>query len=753
MIYFQQYVTLKSFFQNKKEDKQKQFIELIGEGGLGKSYCLLKIFEELKLDWYEIDLGINREIPFGALVYNLQLNPSNSTYRDLVYNKLNQIIKQGKIIYFSNYEVCDADSRIIIENLIDFYYKSKSEICIVIENNSAIPQVSQAINIVFKPCKENILKEYAISIIDGRQEVINKIVKMATGNIMRLIIICKIINHIYIKCPFTETKYNFSCLHLCDIPESLISAYVRYYEFIDEELRPIIKIISSLGSSFYEELLKEAFHNDIYIDGLRRIKDFNTIIQLQKLNYCNLKIKSKYSFIIPEAYKVVLQKNGKDKQNIIKPYLQYLKDLVGVESVFEKYTISEKIIILQSIISNHYITNNILEYSIRLLHIYYKEFAFENTIQWGQKLLDYTYYNQVQINKRYEDYFTILLNSYILTGKYDEAIKLEQDTISAQEKCLIAKAYYLKGNPIRALNILENIKNADNYFDVLNLKASIYNWLSEMRLSKKYILKAYRIATKEQQYSIVKKIDLDLDLPEFKRLLNKALEYYKNSSKKEYAEVLFNIGTSKLFSASPQEQLDGYAQIVNAEILFNEICDKDSWYCQNSLAIFHALHFEFDEAIQIWERIMEQSKGICFCELTIYLNIVCALLKNGNMTKANIYLEKTSNRIFEYANYKNYILHLNRDDEFEKITKDRPEINLCIRNYFLMKALLCKLNGGEKEMRKYARRAKHSSNYNSSSDYLIYNLSHTILKHIGKNYIKRFFADNEMYFCPVMFWE
>lgn len=753
MIYFKQYEALKSFFQNKKEGKQRLLIELVGERGLGKTYCLLNVFQELKLDWYEIDLDINREIPFGALICNLQLNPLNNKYKDIVYDKFNQIIKQGKIIYFSNYEVCDADSRIIIDNLIDFYYNSNSEICIFIENNSIVPQIPQAENIVFERCKDSILKEYAISIVNSSQEIINQIVKMATGNIMRLIIICKIIAHIYTKFQSNQIPYNFSSLQLCNIPKSLISVYVRYYEFIGDELRPIIKIISSLGSSFYEELVKEAYCNDIYIDGLRRIKDFNTIIQLQKLNYCDSNIKNKYSFILPEAYEVILQKDEKNKQDIIRPYLQYLKDLVCIESVFKNYNTSEKIIILQSIINNYHAVDNILDYSIRLLQIYYNEFAFENAIQWGKKLLDYTYYNQVQINKRYDCYFSILLNSYILTGKYDEAIKLEQNITSIRERCLIAKAYYLKGNPIKSLGILENIENADNYFDVLSLKASIYNWLSKMQLSKNYLLKAYKIATKEEQYSIIKKVDLDLDLPEFQRQLSKTLEYYKKKSKKEYAEVLFNIGTSKLFSASSQEQLNGYTQICNAEVLLNEICDKDSWYCQNSLAIFYALHFEFDKAIRLWESIVEQSKDICFCELVVYLNIVCASLKNGDLNKANIYLEKTSNRILEYANSKNDISYLDKNDEYEKIAKVRPEINLCIRNYFLMKALLCKLNGEGKKIRKYACRAKRASNYNSSNDYLVYNLSHTVLRHIGKNYIKRFFADNEMYFCSVMFWE
>jgi hypothetical protein len=733
-------------------------LEIIGEKGLGKSYCVLTTLQELHLEYKEIDLSINKEIPFGSLIYNLQITPDDISFKEVFCAKIQEVLKNDQLIWFTNFEVCDPDSRILINYLLHYYAVSQYPAIIIVESNcikSYLPEIKGIQTISFNNLTKSDLTEYGCKIVKANKEVLQKIVGLSNGNIGRFHIICRILSHLYkIR---SAAIFDFMTLQPEDIPNSLISTYIKHYELIEDHLKPVLKIISFIDDHFYEELFKEAYE-DTYVDYLKELVNYKTIIFHTELNNkaFQVEFRNKYQFILSELRSQIVLLSRSEKYELLKPYLLHLKDLADNSIRFAKYSYFEQIIILQSILNNYQVTDNILKYGIELMKNYYTNFAYENVITLRNRLS--LSLNDQQINSLYPCYLQMVLSSFILTCRYKEAMSMEHKVSSGIEYCLVAKGFYLAGEPLKALKILEKIELGDNGFEVFNLKASIYNWFSDIKKSEYYIRKAYKVATEEQKYHIIKKVELEVNLdpmlPEYRQSINNAITYFRSRSKRELAEILFNSGTSDLFKDSSTIRKEGIAKIKEAKKLLEEICDNEVWYCDNSIAISHALSFEFNEAIQLWENIIDQTKTICFCELTIYLNIACAAIKIEDQYRTSYYLKLVVERILEYANKTEKNRYSNLDNEFKKIATEHADINLCIRNYFLVKALYSQsFQDNEEQVRVYAKKALDSSAYPSSSDYLLYNLSSRWLRHIGKTYIKKFFADHQMYFCPVMFWE
>ena len=124
---------------------------------------------------------------------------------------------------------------------------------------------------------------------------------------------------------------------------------------------------------------------------------------------------------------------------------------------------------------------------------------------------------------------------------------------------------------------------------------------------------------------------IDFELPECKAYIKKALEYYEPLSIRKYAETLHNYGTDSIITFSS----DGMKNLERAKELFAQLCEKESYYPLNSLAIGHCLQGEYCEAVKIWEKINAQQIEIDFCRFSILNNLFCAYIKSDNLRMAN----------------------------------------------------------------------------------------------------------------------
>lgn len=733
----------------------KLVLILKGEKGIGKSYELRRVLDDLDHEYVDIDLSINKNIPFGSLIFSLQITPLEIKIDETFFNKINDHIRKNRIIIFSNYEQCDSDSKILIKSLVNYYVKNIEDSIIIIEENEENEEstFNDCIIVKFNKKSEEELLKIIKEKIHAHENILKKIARLINGNINKFYVILHILHD---TCGCIDEE-NIIIFEDENIPNSFLSAYEKYYETINERLKLILKIIATIGGDFYEELLCKSIN---YIDQseIREIADKGTCIENVETgtsNYQEIKYKTNYRFILNEFSNII--SNSKNDINIfIEKYYINVAYLADSES-FKKYSYYDQIVILQSLINlRPRNTVYIFKYFVRLMEIYHKKYAFESVISLHDKRNEFHNGSDENIFRDFPGYRSMMQEAFILTSRYQDAINIGYNVENQREIFLAAKANYLNADPQKAL-ILLNLIDDGIYFDALNLKASIYNWFSNMEKSKYYLTKAYNLAEflneEDKKHYIIKKAGLDLGIPEFREQSEKTIEFFRKRPKRELAEVLYNIGTIKLFSESKEESLDGLNKILESKKIFDEICDKVIWHCQNSLAINDALNFDFRKGIDRWERIIDDSKCACFSELTVYLNIVCGYIKLQDFMKANLYIEKTCKRILEYANRNKNDKYIDLFKNYKHIVKENPEISLCVRNYFLMQALFIKqTNGIEKTVKKYAKTALKSSNYNSSNQYLLERLANGRNAHNGKNYIKRFFSENEMYFCSIMFW-
>lgn len=728
---------------------------LKGKKGVGKSYQLHHALQELNHKYVDIDLSINKNIPLGSLIFSLQIIPLEIKINDSFFNKINNYIKNETTIIFSNYEQCDSDSRILIKSLVNYYVKHVENSIIIIEENLENEEC------IFDDCtivKFNNKNEYELlniikNKIHAHDNILKKIVKLTNGDINKFDVILRMLQDMRGE----VDENNIIILEDENIPNSFLSAYERYYSTIDEKLKIILKIIATIGGDFYEELLCKSI-NYINQYEIHDIAERGTCIENVNTgtsNYQEIKYKTNYRFILDE-FNNIISDSRSDINKFIEKYYIHVKYLADSDS-FKKYSYYDKIIILQSIINlRPRNTVYIFKYYVKLMEIYHEKYAFESVISLHNRRNEFHNGSDKNIFEDFPNYRSMVQEAFILTSRYQDAIDIGYNLENHREIFLAAKANYLNADPQKALMLL-NLFDHSSCFDALNLKASIYNWFSDMEKCKYYITAAYNLAEtlneEDKKHYIIKKAGLDLGIDEFKKQSEKTIDFFRKRPKRELAEVLYNIGTIKIFSESKEEVADGLNKINESKRIFHEICDKVIWHCQNSLAIYDALNFDFQGGIAKWENIIEDSKCACFNELTVYLNITCCYIKLHEYQNTDFYLQKTRKRILEYANRNKKYEYTDLLKNYKRIVKENPEISLCIRNYFLMESLFAKQkNETEKMVRKYAKIALKSSDYNSSNSYLLERLANGKNTHKGKNYIKRFFSENEMYFCSIMFW-
>ena len=734
---------------------ENSFLHLYGAKGIGKTYTLINLLKELNLTYIDIDLSINSLIPFGSLIFNLKITPSENHISDIFYEEINNLIQTKTVLIFSNFEYCDADSMVLIQSLINYYTENSEhkEIKIILEENTESKPTSiegTALIELNKLSYEDVLVIVKQEILANNQ-ILNWIVELSEGNIHKLRIIYNLLIKTY---NVTRSKDKLNLNSLKNIPgNTIMKIYLDLFDKTHDILKNTLKIVASIGGDFYDELLCKANIN-ISTNTLKEISEYRTFIEPVFSEGRN----TSYRFISPEIKDYILTDKCTDNDelnNILRRYYLYLTSLANDIS-FDERSYYERIIILHSIINLRVTSEQYcLDYYHHLMKTYYSNFAFESMVVLHRYRSKCHFGNDNNIFNDFPDYRAMMLQAFNFTSRYKETISLGYTENHNNEIFLVAKAYYLNGDPQRALKLLETYDDS-TCFNTLNLKASIYNWFSDIERSRKYIEKALLFAEKskeeDKKHFIFKKGNLGyFNVPD--KQIERTISFFRQRPKRELAEVLFNYGTEKLLAKEREEVKDGLNKIKEAQILFHQTCDTAIWHCIHSYGIHDVLEKRFEKGIEKWESIIESSKCACFSELTVYLNITCAYIKLNKLSKAKLYLDKVNYRILEYNNIslKKKYAHIDLIEDYKVIVKQNPDISLCVRNYLLMQALIAKREN-RPTVKMLAKKALKASKYNSTSQYLLERLANGEARHRGTNYIKKLFSEEEMYFCSILFW-
>ena len=149
-------------------------------------------------------------------------------------------------------------------------------------------------------------------------------------------------------------------------------------------------------------------------------------------------------------------------------------------------------------------------------------------------------------------------------------------------------------------------------------------------------------------------------------------EYRSNAYTK--FSYLRNYGTDSIITFSS----DGMKNLERAKELFAQLCEKESYYPLNSLAIGHCLQGEYCEAVKIWEKINAQQIEIDFCRFSILNNLFCAYIKSDNLRMAN----EIKTQLSRSLNISETI------NDLKSFIKKRPDVQHPVRQYLLNCGLL-----------------------------------------------------------------
>lgn len=199
-------------------------------------------------------------------------------------------------------------------------------------------------------------------------------------------------------------------------------------------------------------------------------------------------------------------------------------------------------------------------------------------------------------------------------------------------------------------------------------------------------------------------------------------------------------------------------KLEKAKELFGQICEKETYYPLNSLAIGYCLEGDYCNAVKIWENINIQKIEIDFCRLTILNNLLCAYIKSNNLELA----EDVRMQLSQSLNI------LETTNNIKSVIKERPDIQHPLRQYLLNCGLLELEQNNISKALHYFTLSIDCSKYHSTMIYLIQNqikelqtdniLLRELLykiraKKIGvPGKLASFFAQNKMYYCILMFW-
>ena len=737
---------------------------VIGNKGLGKSYVIKKLISEY--NYITISFSKDFYLPFEYIKKGLSL--SSDAKREEIIRALSDTYVSNHYIVYENFEYCDKDSMELIKQVIQFHDNYIIPAISIFELNfKTVPDYINWMNpycIKFKNFSTEEIDLYIRSIIyaNNNEEfeyVCNQFISIAKGNLLSLHLAINILLQKGILIRSTSTglfKYTGE-----EFPGNLLFLYMDLFKILDIHIQNTLRIIIPFENRVNIALLKETFSHcrmiEYYLDEISKYKSF--IFKQRDLILDE--IPENYVFPVEQAREAVIestidnyidQKTAELYQHLEKMY-QQAKANSCIEHIDYIYLLS-----LLTKLKKQKITINHLPYYVDLMQYYFENSSYAAVIRQAEQFLSFNILSLMQINAEQPQFFRIYFKALLALGQYSVIINYLDRLSDWDIKLLIAYAYYNNGNPKRALALCKEIKEDHKSGELYSLESSIYDWLGDNRNSLKSFKKALSFISgnDELKYSLYKKYSLyiDFELPECKAYIKKALEYYEPLSIRKYAETLHNYGTDSIITFSS----DGMKNLERAKELFAQLCEKESYYPLNSLAIGHCLQGEYCEAVKIWEKINAQQIEIDFCRFSILNNLFCAYIKSDNLRMAN-----------EIKIQLSWSLNISETiNDLKSFIKERPDVQHPVRQYLLNCGLLELKKNNTQEALHYFTLSIDCSKYHSTMLYLIQNqikelqadniLLRELIKKIkakklgvpGK--LASFFAQHKMYYCILMFW-
>lgn len=736
-----------------------------GNIGLGKSKIIKEVITKLTV----VTITFEKDFcaPFGYIKRGEHL--SSSTKREEIVLNLSKSYTQNDCIVYENFEYCDKDSYELIKQVIHFHQENGLKAVSIIELNSECkPNFAYLNNITYIQFDKLIdveIDKYIKSLIKTTNKkhlayICKQLSLIADGNLLALQLAKNILVQIKILTPL-ENGIQFS-YRGDEFSDSLLLLYIDLFKTLDNHIQEALRTITPFEDSIHINLLKSAFSKckliDVYLDEISKYQSF--ILRRQGLvsNGC---LQTNYYFPIKDAKDAITESTPEEffyqVTTQLYHHLEYLyKQSLNCNEIGQADNIY--LLMLLTKIRNQNLTINHLPYFVELMKYYSDHSAYGAVIQQAEFFLEVNVLSHIQINKEQPLFFRLYFRALLAIGLYDKIIQYLDKLPDWDIKLIIAYAYYNNGNPQRALAQCKEIEQQYICGEVYSLRASIYDWMGDNKQSLSAFKNAllYVSNNNELKYTLFKKYSLyvDFELPECQEKMFEALQYYKNTSMRQYAETLHNYGTELVMILSDE----GIKYLEETKEIFFHLCEKEIYYPLNSIAISKCLSGNYSSAINIWEKISTQCIQIDFCRLAILNNLFCAYIKNNNLDLAKKMKEQLERQLDALVNLENP----------KQISKERPDIQHQVRQFFLNCALLNLAQNNEDNALCFLTRAWDCSKYNSNMLYLIQNLVNKIQKdksllkkilnkikqkklgcpnNLEKNFIKK-----QMYYCVIMFW-
>ena len=389
---------------------------------------------------------------------------------------------------------------------------------------------------------------------------------------------------------------------------------------------------------------------------------------------------------------------------------------------------------------------------------YYDRFMYLNVIQQGEDLLISQPVNNQQLNNLCHEFWVIFFKALLAVGDYEKILKYREEFNEEDLYLIIATALYNYGRPADALSLLENeLCDTTKYKGyVYSLAASIYDWLGKKKKSFNAFKKALlNIDNDELKYQLYKKYNMYMDfrIPECRQKLNSAVEYYQSCNLKQYAECLHNYGTGCVMI---REFGEAEKRLKLAANILNKICSNEIYYPLNSLAILYCYDgHKYTAAIKTLTKALKCDISVVFCELAIHNNLF-----NIAINMEDIDFAKKEKNILE-------TLFEKECHDLKDVTKERPDIQHQLRQFYYNCALLFRLEKDDEKSLKCFLMAKECSTYHSVVLYSIEKNMDILRNRLGKKGVftniriknigaptelEKFIYENNLYLCEVMFW-
>ena len=738
-----------------------------GKQGVGKTSVVHSVLNDLNITTNNIIFSHESFFPLGTFTYEEWMD--NNKYNILM--QCTQKFRNGECILFQNMEKCELDYERLILFLLQYNKNANHSQLAILEynvetrpNNAICALANYTINVKEKDSTFfNYLNKYFLP--DSKDSILfNNIVKLTNKNIETFFSVLSILQELNVISKNNKGYFNYRNKDF-NLPNNIFELYTCLLNELDNKLKEPLLLSAPLSPFIYEKLLCIIFCKYNNMDNLlKNICEYESLLSYNTNGfYINADLfQTSYVFSTEEARRAVLTKLDDTLiHKNISEYCNYFDKIYCNKEQYNHLRDIDKFILLCSLtkMRKNNFTFNQIKYIVDLMEYYYKHFMYLNAIEHGKKLIESNLLSAEQINIEAHYFWIIYFKSLLAVGDYQNIIQYKKHFEDSDLNYCIALALYYNGSPLESLQILNTRVEGDkaNLGYKYNLMAAIFDWIGNKKKSEKYFSLALKYAFNnlELKYQLYKKYSLYIDfrIPECQKKMEQATQYYKKHELKQYAECLHNFGTGCIFILDFENAKNKLNQSID---VLDKVCSNEIYYPLNSMAILNCYHLRnYFNAIKLWAQALEYDVHVDFCKMAIHNNIF------------NIYIKIERYDLAEQQKKLLKKMFLSRCGSFDKIKKEKPDIQHQLRQYYYNCGLLLKAKHCDSEALNMFIKAKKCSTYHSVILYSINCYIEEIKKKLKKNNslllinniippkptpIEKFIYDKQMYLCEIMFW-